>query len=44
MVNTLFKVAEIEISYKPKFKASERHQITTSQDAYKVLMTKLVFR
>jgi DNA repair protein RadC len=39
MVNTLFKVAEIEISYKPKFKASERPQISTSQEAYKVLMT-----
>lgn len=39
MVNTLFKVAEIEISYKPKFKASERPQISTAQEAYKVLMT-----
>lgn len=39
MVNTSFKVAEIEVSYKPKFKASERPQISTSQEAYKVLMT-----
>lgn len=36
--NTLFKVAEIEISYKPNYKASERPKITTSQEAYDVLM------
>jgi DNA repair protein RadC len=38
MVNTSFKVAEIEVSYKPKFKASERPQITTTQQAYYVLI------
>jgi DNA repair protein RadC len=38
MVNTLFKVAEIEISYKPKFKASERPQISTSKQAYGILV------
>lgn len=36
--NTLFNVAEIEISYKPKYKPSERPQISSSEQAYKVLM------
>ncbi|WP_316778781.1 JAB domain-containing protein [Pedobacter antarcticus] len=35
--NDLSKIAEIKISYLPKFKASERAQITCSADGYKVL-------
>lgn len=36
--NTLFKVAEIEISYKPNYKASDRPKITTSAEAYAILI------
>lgn len=36
--NTLFNVAEIEISYKPNYKPSERPQISSSEQAYKVLI------
>ncbi|MBB2151697.1 JAB domain-containing protein [Pedobacter gandavensis] len=35
--NTLFNVAEIEISYKPKYKPSEIPQISSSEQAYEVL-------
>lgn len=35
--NGLFQVAEIELVYKTKVKASERPKITCSKDAYKVL-------
>src|SRR3954447_6691765 len=34
----LYKVAEVELIYKTKVKASERPQITTSKDAYNVLL------
>lgn len=37
--NTLFKVAEVSISYTPNYKASERPQISTSQEAYEVLIS-----
>lgn len=33
----LFKVAEVQISYNPKFKVSERPQIKSSNDAYRIL-------
>lgn len=36
--NTLFNVAEIEISYKPKYKPSERPQISRSEQAYEILI------
>lgn len=36
--NTLFKVAEVSISYTPNYKASERPQISTSQEAYEVFI------
>jgi DNA repair protein RadC len=34
---SLFQVSEIEISYRPKFKASERPRITCSKDIYEIL-------
>lgn len=34
---SLFQVSEIEVSYRPKFKASERPRITCSKDIYEVL-------
>ena len=34
----LLKVAEVEITYRPKFKVSERPQISKSQDAYDILV------
>lgn len=34
---SLFQVAEINISYTPKFKASERPKVTSSQDTYNIL-------
>ncbi|WP_448103426.1 JAB domain-containing protein [Pedobacter panaciterrae] len=34
----LFHVSEISVSYQPKFKASERPRVTSSQQAYKVLI------
>jgi DNA repair protein RadC len=36
--SALFQIAEIELVYRSKVKASERPQITASQDAYKVLL------
>jgi len=36
--NNLFNVAEVEISYKPNYKPSERPQISTSQQAYDILI------
>jgi len=33
-----FKVAEVEISYKPDYKVSERPQISSSNEAYKILI------
>jgi len=35
--NPLFNVAEIKVSYQPKFKACERPKIVQSKDAYDVL-------
>jgi DNA repair protein RadC len=34
----LLEVAEVQITYKPKFKVSERPQISRSQHAYNILM------
>lgn len=34
---TNFKVAEVQLSYRPKYKASERPTITRSLDAYEIL-------
>jgi DNA repair protein RadC len=31
---TLFEVAEITVSYQPKFKASERPTVSSSKDVY----------
>ncbi|WP_316821498.1 JAB domain-containing protein [Pedobacter gandavensis] len=36
--NTSFKVAEIEISYKPSYKVAERPQISSSNDAYEIFI------
>jgi DNA repair protein RadC len=36
--NTLFKVAEVELTYKPKYKPSERPQISTSKQAHEVFI------
>lgn len=38
MENTIYQLAEIEISYRPKFKASERPQIDSSAKAYQILL------
>jgi DNA repair protein RadC len=38
MVQKTFKVAEIQLTYNPKFKVSERPQISTSKDAYNILI------
>ena len=38
MVQKTFKVAEVEISYKPHYKVSERPQISKSNDAYQILI------
>ena len=38
MVQKTFKVAEVEISYKPDYKVSERPQISKSNDAYQILI------
>ncbi len=37
-VSALYKVAEVELSYKTKVKASDRPQIMSSKDAYNVLL------
>jgi len=34
----IFKVAEVQLSYKPHFKAQERPQISSSEQAYQVLI------
>lgn len=39
IANEMFQVAEIELIYKSKVKASERPVITTSKDAYQILLT-----
>jgi DNA repair protein RadC len=38
MTQKTFKVAEVEISYKPDYKVSERPQISSSSDAYQILI------
>lgn len=38
MENSLYQLAEIEISYRPKFKATERPQIDGSNKAYQFLI------
>ncbi|MEH3114493.1 JAB domain-containing protein [Pedobacter terrae] len=38
MENSLYQLAEIEISYRPKFKAMERPQIDSSDKAYHALV------
>lgn len=38
MTQKTFKVAEVEISYKPDYKVSERPQISKSNDAYQILI------
>ncbi|RBQ06823.1 JAB domain-containing protein [Pedobacter miscanthi] len=40
MENISFRVAEIEISYRPAFKVAERPQITSSKQAYRILLGK----
>jgi len=38
MVQKTFKVAEVQVSYKPEYKASERPKISSSKEAYELLM------
>lgn len=38
MESSLYQLAEIELSYKPKFKASERPEIDCSLKAYRVIL------
>ena len=38
MENVSFRVAEIQISYRPAFKAAEQPQITSSDEAYQILL------
>jgi len=33
-----FEVAEVQVSYKPKFKASERPRITSAKDSFNILL------
>lgn len=35
-LNSLFHVSEIQLSYYPRFKASERPKVTSSKDAYEI--------
>lgn len=37
--NPMFNVAEIKVSYQPKFKACDRPKITRAKDAYDVLIS-----
>ncbi|HXI01191.1 MAG TPA: JAB domain-containing protein [Sphingobacteriaceae bacterium] len=34
---SLYQVSEINVTYRPKFKASERPQVSTSQEVYNIL-------
>ncbi|SEA76562.1 JAB domain-containing protein [Pedobacter hartonius] len=36
--NTLFKVSEVEIFYRPNYKVADRPKISGSKDAYNILM------
>jgi DNA repair protein RadC len=38
---SLFQVSEIQLSYYPKFKASERPKVTSSKDAYRIFYENL---
>jgi DNA repair protein RadC len=38
MVQNTFKIAEVQVSYKPDYKASERPKITSSKQAYDLLI------
>jgi DNA repair protein RadC len=38
MENSLYQLAEIEISYKPAFKSCERPQIDCAHEAYKIIL------
>jgi len=38
VIKTKYKVAEVKISYKPHYKVSERPQISSSNDAYEILI------
>lgn len=38
MENSFYQLAEIEISYRPKFKSSERPQINSSELAYQIII------
>jgi len=35
---SLFQVSEIQVSYRPKFKASERPRVSTSEEVYSILI------
>ena len=37
-VNPMFQVSEIQVSYRPKYKASERPVVKTAKEAYQVLI------
>ena len=36
--DSLFQVSEIQVSYRPKFKATDRPKISTSEGAYQILL------
>ena len=38
MENNLLQVAEVEVSYRPKFKASERPKVSSSLEVYKLFI------
>ncbi|MEJ7559533.1 MAG: JAB domain-containing protein [Pedobacter sp.] len=38
MVHKTFKVAEVQLTYKPKYKLAERPVITSSKDAYDIFL------
>ena len=39
MVNNLTRVSEVTIAYRPKFKASQRPQVTTAAHTYQILLS-----
>jgi DNA repair protein RadC len=39
MVHKTFKVAEVQLTYKPNYKVSERPVITSSKDAYDIFIS-----
>jgi DNA repair protein RadC len=40
MVHKTFKVAEVQLTYKPNYKVAERPVITSSKDAYDIFLSK----